>query len=454
MSLGLQTASPVTREGSGIDAPSCKDRHHGSKGKVHRLLNLALRLSTLGTRLVFVLVLARFLDPAQVGYYGLFTSAVGYALYVVGMDYYTFSTREVLRVPPEQRGAVLKGQAALSGGLYVLALPLALVLLAQTNWQGTLLWWFAPILILEHINQELSRLLVALSRQLSASWVLFLRQGSWAIVSVILLAISPESRSLDLIFALWALAGLAAAVLGGLTLWSLEISGWRAPIDWGMIRRGVAVSLGFLVSTLALRGVQTLDRYWLEALGGLEVVAAYVLFTGVAGALMVFLDAGVFAFAYPDLIRFGLAGKRQEARRLLRRTLAQTLVISAAFAALSWALLPYLLGWIGNPVYAAQIGLFPWVLTATILNALGLIPHYGLYARNVDKPIILSHLAGLVAFIAATWAFSRLCGAPAIPFAVPFGVNVAFLIILIVKATAYFYLLARRDETAAPRPSG
>ena len=41
-------------------------------------------------------------------------------------------------------------------------------------------------------------------------------------------------------------------------------------------------------------------------LGGIDMVAAYVLLLGVAGTVMTFLDAGIFAYAYPALIQHQL----------------------------------------------------------------------------------------------------------------------------------------------------
>ncbi|MBC7180623.1 MAG: hypothetical protein H5U14_11140 [Roseovarius sp.] len=96
--------------------------------------------------------------------------------------------------------------------------------------------------------------------------------------------------------------------------------------------------------------------------------------------------------------------------------------------------------WIANPVYQANIWLYPWLLTAMIVNAIGLIPHYGLYARGRDKPIILSHLAALGAFVAATWLLSASHAA----LAVPIGLNVAFVVILIWKTAAYLVMEFRR----------
>lgn len=413
-----------------------------------RLLNIGLRSATLGSRFLFIFLLAKYLDPASVGYYGIFTATVGYALYFVGLDFYTYVTREILKTPNEHRGRRLKDQAALSGVLYLVLLPFALVFLHQSGWPGHLAWWFLPILLLEHFNQEVSRLLIALSEQITASLTLFVRQGSWAIAIVAWMTWDSSSRHLDAVMALWACAGVAAAALGIWKVKQLKMGGWRAPTNWAWIKKGIAISAAFLVATLALRGVQTLDRYWLEALGGIELVGVYVLFLGVAGSSMIFLDAGVFAYTYPALIQHSHRQEHEAARAKVRRMFFQTLALSAVFGIVSWMLLPYLLNWINKPAYTNALGLYPWLLMATIINAIGMSPHYALYARGRDKPIIYSHLAALPVFILTTWAFSKTHSA----LAVPIGLNISFAVILAWKSIAYWQL-NRAENTPKPTPT-
>lgn len=399
-----------------------------------RLLNVGLRSATLATRFMFIFFLAKYLDPASVGYYGLISAAITYTLYFVGLDFYTYVSREILKAPNDQRGQMLKGQAALSGVLYVVLFPVLLVFLSQADWPGLLPWWFFPLLILEHFNQELSRLMITLSEQITASVILFARQGSWSIASVLFLTYHPPSRNLETVLTLWAVAGVVAAIMGIWKLKQLRMGGWRNSVDWRWIKKGIAVSGFFLLATLAISSINTFDRYWLKALGGIDMVAAYVLLFGLAGTLITFLDAGVLAYAYPALIQHHLRQEQAQARARVRLVLMQTTVFSFAFVLVSWLLLPYLLRWIDNPVYIQSAHLYPWLLLATVLNALGMAPHLGLYAMGQDKPIIHSQVASLVFFIAATWLLSDRFG----PLAVPLGLNIAFSVILVWKGVAYW----------------
>ena len=386
-----------------------------------RALNIALRGATLASRFLLIFFLARFLEPAQLGLYGLLTATIGYSLYLLGFDFYTFTTREILKRERHEWGELLKNQGALSLVLYVIFIPLLSLIFVKGLLPWSLAGWFFVLLVLEHLNQELSRLLVAISEQLLASVMLFVRQGTWAIAVTALMMIDPATRSLDYVFGAWTVAGFMAILLGPYRLSKLGIAGWHKKVDWAWIVKGLRVSILFLLATLALRGIFTLDRYWLQSLGGLEVVGAYVLFMGIAATLMSFLDAGVFAFSYPGLISSCQKKQPDLFFQNFRKMLIQTCVLSFGFVIVSLLLLSPLLSWLGNPLYVAQKSLYPWVLITMVLYALGMVPHYALYAQGLDRPIIQSHIVSLVLFVIVTWLLSKYFPLLAVPLGLCFA---------------------------------
>lgn len=411
-------------------------------GRYSHLLNIALRMTTLAIRFLLVFFLARFLDPASVGYYGLFTATIGFVIYFIGLDFYVYTTREVVKLPAEERAGPVKAQAVLSFGLYVLVLPIVVIILEHLGWPRSLIWWFLPIVILEHINQEIFRLLVALSQQVVAGILMFIRQGSWALAVVALMAARPETRSLEVLMALWAGTGVITVILGVFCIRRQDMGRWNRPVNWSWVFTGIKISAAFLIATLSLRAVQTVDRYMLEYLDGIESVAPYVLFLGMAAVLLTFLDAGVFAFSYPKLIALHNRGDTEGFRQQLRQTFIQTAVFCVIFAGGSALVLPYLLAWIGNPVYSEAISIYPLLLLAMILNALGMVPHYALYARHRDRTIIHSHLAALPAFLISAWIMGQI-----IPhLAVPAALAMSFALILLWKALAYWRISGGATE--------
>lgn len=399
-----------------------------------RILNIFLQGATLIARFSFVFFLAKYLSPSEIGIYGLFSVAIGYSIYFVGLDFYTYLSREIILTPMEKRAGLLKCQATLSLILYAIFVPVALFFVINySGWPYYLVWWFAPILLVEHFNQEVGRLLVALSEQVTASALLFLRQGSWSLLVVFIMFFEPNSRTLKFPMAAWFVSGFFAALLGIFKLKKIGVSGWKNKLDWKWIKKGVAVSAAFLFATLALRGMQTFDRYMLESIGGIEIVGVYVLFIGVAGSLLAFLDSGVFSFTYPTMIALSQNFRWVEARKKVKQMFWLTITFSIIFSAISLAVMPYLLEWIGKDIYAESIDLYYWILLATIVNAISLIPHYALYSAGKDRAIIVSHMLGFLVFFAAV----LLLKSKSLVLAVPQGLLIAFLFILVFKAVSY-----------------
>lgn len=401
-----------------------------------RLLNLGLRGITLISKFILIFFIARFLEPQAVGLYGLVVVTIAYSLYLVGFDFYTYSTRDLLKHDRQVWGKYLKSQGAFFGVMYLLVLPASLLLFAFDLLPWSIAIWFLLLLVMEHISQEMNRLLIVLSEQIAASLVLFLRSGAWCLVAIGWMWLVPEKRTLSTVFECWAAGNLLAIGLGAWRCTKLNAVGWKQGIDWQWIRRGVKVAIPLLIGTLALRGVYTIDRYWFEALVSLEVLGAYVLFIGMCNALMSFLDAGVFMYSYPALIQKHNAsdgvGFQQEMKRLWLLTSA----FSLFFVVASVIAMPWILSWLDRPVYTEHQQLFWWLLASMMLYAIGMVPHYGLYATGKDKPIVKSHILGLVVFVPAVWVLSRYDAY----LAVPASLVIVFFIIFVFKSFVYMRL--------------
>ena len=398
-----------------------------------RMVNIGLRGMTLVSKFLLIISLAAFLEPKELGLYGLLTATISFAIYPLGFDFYTYTTRELIKRDRSEWGGLLRDQGVLHLVLYALVMPLLLLVFSMELLPWHLVGWFFALLVVEHLNQELMRLLVAMSQQLAASWVLFLRSGAWAIAITVWLFLDPEVRKLEVVLLSWTLGGLLALTVAALRLAQLNLAGWLGRVNWHWMISGVKVALPFLASTLAIRAVFTIDRYWFGALQGLEVLGAYVLFMGIANALLSFLDAGVFAFSYPNLIAAHDRDAPEVFRAGLFRMLWQTLLLTALFVFISLLVIKPVLLLLDKPFYTSQISLFPWVLVAIMLYAIGMVPHYGLYAQGRDKHIILSHLGAVAVFIPVT----ALLAVKTPDKAVLLGLIITFSVLLIWKTWAF-----------------
>lgn len=400
---------------------------------IGRLLNLSLRAATLASRFALIFMLAKFLEPAEVGLYGLLSATVFYVLMALGFDFYSYTTRELLVADRAEWAGMLRDQGVFYGVTYTALLPLCLLLFWLEFLPWTLAAWFFPLLALEHLAQEFNRLLVAISEPLWASVVLFVRNGAWAVIAAVWMWLDPALRALDFVLATWTIGVLAACLIGASRLRGLERASLKRSIDWQWIRKGIRIALPFVLATLSLRALYTADRYWIEALGGLEVLAAYVLFAGIANAIMSFLDASVFTFTYPALIASVGNNDQTTFTRQMTQFAWQTLIVTLALSAAALICAGPLIEWLDRPSYTQRFSLLYWTVLATALSGISMVPHYGLYACRKDRPIILSHLLSLPIFFVAAFALMPVLDVAAIPAALA----VAFLFLLLSKFFAF-----------------
>lgn len=415
-----------------------------------RLLNLGLRVITLLAKFLLIFFVARFLEPQELGLYGLLVAVIGYALYVLGLDFYTYTTRELLGHDRALWGGMLKSQGILTLVLYCAVLPLLLLVFVSGKLPWWVVGWFFALLILEHLNQELSRLLIAVSDPLFASVTLFLRQGAWVLLVVPAMYINSDMRSLIVVLGMWAIGGSMALSLGCWRLVSMRMGGWSLPVDWLWIWKGVRVALPLLVATLAIRALFMIDRYWLESLAGLDVLGAYVLFISIATAMGAFLEAGVFVFAYPGLIAAFQKEQPVHFKQGMRKLFIQTICFVIGFCIFALLLIKPLLDWLDRPLYREHVEIFPWVLLAMALYNFSMIPHYALYAQRLDRAIIQSHIAPVLVFVLVTWALIS----DRSTLAVPIGLCVAFSLMLVWKTAAYIRLTPVRYRYHSPASGG
>ena len=403
---------------------------------ITRIVNIGLRGATLLSKFALVFFLAGFLEPQELGLYGLLVAAIGYSLYLLGFDFYVFSTRELIGTVRASWGRLLKSQCALTVILYLIFIPLLSLLFMAGLLPWSVAIWFFALLVLEHIAQELNRLLIAASEQIWASIILFLRSGLWAMFVVALMWAAPAYRSLDTVLLGWFSGCALACLLGIAKLCSMGLGGWSSNVNWSWIVRGLKVVLPFLLATLAIRAVFTLDRYAFEYLEGLQPLGAYVLYIGMCSALLAFLDAGVFAFSYPKLIAHWRNQQPSLFFKEMRALALQTFGVSLAFVLGSLIVLDSLLGWLGKALYLYYQYLFYWLLLASTLYGISMIPHYALYAMGRDKVIIKSHVGSLLLFVISLFLLSK----PLQGLAVPVSLCVVFAALTIWKGMALFFI--------------
>ncbi|NTZ37561.1 hypothetical protein EXW94_07315 [Enterobacter sp. JMULE2] len=107
-----------------------------------KIYNLLIRGATLASRFVLVIFIAKFLSTEELGAYSLFAASITYALFFVGMDFYTFSSREILSVDKSLWFGIVKNQFVFYLLFYFIGFPLIYSLFILVFSQSNLFFGF------------------------------------------------------------------------------------------------------------------------------------------------------------------------------------------------------------------------------------------------------------------------------------------------------------------------
>jgi O-antigen/teichoic acid export membrane protein len=358
-------------------------------------LNVVLRAVTMAARFVLLVAMARYLQPEQLGVFALFVSANLWGLYLQGLEFHLFTARSLVGADPAAWARGRRDAFVLYGGVFAIAALVWTAVFAGDFLPWPLLPLFLVILALEHVAQESYRLLNMFERPLAGSLVLFARGGAWMYVVALTLWRSPSARTLELVFGSWA-AGAGVSVV--LSLWYLRDLPWRGlqPIDWGWLRRGLAVSTPLLLGSLAYRGIALFERSWLGHVDGEGSLGVFGFYATIAGALTVLAESGIGNVLYPKLLKawnHGDAAAYRAARRRLWLAFAGFLIVGIPS---SWIGLRLVVGHLGHPEYAANFDTYLVLLAAATATVAGSAAQYDLWTRGHDRMMIGASVAGLI----------------------------------------------------------
>lgn len=390
----------------------------------------------MGSRFILIFSIAKLLTPAEVGSFGLMLATVSFSVLVIGADYYTYAQRELLARPIEEWSFVIQNQVKAQLLLYCVLIPaqLAIFIFGYIDWQYAI--WFFALLLVEHIAQEINRMLVIMHKQFMASWVLFVRMGSWVLFVIPLMVFFPEYQNIRTLYSAW-LMGCFAAIVMGLFAIKKAVPMWHwQPTDRIWMNKGFRVGGAFLLATICMKGLLTFDRYAVEALGNPEMLGVYVFYIGIVMGVYSILDPAVFSFLYPKMLQNYQMHRQDEYKKTFKELMWSTIVISLFLAVFIWVITPYLIDWIDKPVYKEYIESLGFLIIAGFLFAIGYIPHYALYAMKADKWIMTAHITALLVFFAVVAVIrSENTGIQTVSIALVF----AFSWMLIVKTASYLY---------------
>ena len=400
---------------------------------------MLLRGLSMGSRFILIIGLTKLLAPSELGEYGLLFATLMLSVSILGGEFHSYSMREVNARPSSERAFVVKNQMLAQSILLIALFPLVLLVFLFDFISSQYIFWFAGLLILELINQEVQYFLVSIHKQIVSSLILFFRFGPWVYIVLPLMYLNPEMNNIHTVLCAWTIGSGLAVIVGGIAVWrSVPVWG-RILVDRDWITRGLKTGAYFLLAALSFRGLFTLDRYALEILGSPEELGVYVFYVGVVVGIINLLEPAVFSFMYPRMIQAYHQKQKKTYLKLFRELSISTVIMSFSLSALLWFSMPFLIHWIDKPIYAEHYDSLAVLIGVGVVYALGMIPHYWLYAVRKDRWIIGAQVSSIFFYLIFVWFYQG--GAPVMTVAL--GMLVAFSLMALIKTTAY--MMFRRN---------
>lgn len=366
------------------------------------LVNLTLRSITLISKFVLLLYIAKYLSPSDLGIYGLINAAITMAIYFLGMDFYIYNTRELLKYAENQVSILIRDQLIFHFLTYIFVLPLLLILFFINILPWDYIIWFYILLVLEHLSQESYRILITLSKAVYANSVLFFRSGAWCYVIIFLMMIEKLEKSLPTIWIGWIIGILCSLLVTYYALrklvWQVI---WSTSINWMWIKNGIYFSLPYLLGTISLKTVEYSDRFFLSYFYGVQQVGIYTLFSSIANVVQVFVFTGVISILYPKIIKTYQQGNLTEYKLLMNKMFVRSLLSGSICILLSYLLIHPVLIIINKPIFFQHIETYWLLLIATFLIITSQCSHYELFVKEKHKEILFCTAIGSILTILA-----------------------------------------------------
>ncbi|CAI8753363.1 hypothetical protein DMX05_12710 [Pseudomonas soli] len=366
-----------------------------------RLLNIGIRGGTVLGRFMLIIFLAKFLPKSELGKFGVFVATVLLCVLLVSFEFNKYMYRELFAHGEDVRAKILNTHLKAVFCLYLFSVPLIYTVFHFGLISTDYIFHFYAVLFLVLVSLEMEALLVVLGNQLPASFIFCTQTSLWVFFAIPVLYLFPEYRSLEFVYSSWIMGATLSIVVA---LWFLRknkvtISSRGMGGEW--VRKGFKKCAIFLLSSLMLKLLLTIDRYTMEFHATPEMVGTYVFYVSVVMGVFNFLEPAVFSFVYPRLLRFHKEANHNGYEAAHKELIYSTVI---GVALLSFALgyiVPQVIKLLGLHAYEHDLGSLWFVISAGAVYMLGFIPHYVLYSRGRFNWLSYANAAALGAFLVA-----------------------------------------------------
>jgi len=391
-----------------------------------KFLILSLRGASIAARFLLSFLFVKYISLEFQGEYALLVTTVTLMMLVVGVDFYVYSNRYMIKNRTET-GFTLINQFVFHLLCYLILVAIFLAL----NYFDIFAHYFTLtifiLLVFEHLGMEFFRIFIALEKVLTANILLFIRTGIWPLILIYKLLFTDSEISLNTVVFYWVLASVLAVIIGFLLIYR-EVIAEKFLINKKWIKRGFYVGVLFFTATAAQKVIEFSDRYIIDALLGAKSLGIYTFFFQLANVANVAIFTVIISFLYPKIIYYVNIRDKKNVFATIKKLQKSSIIFIAVYAVIIFLALPYLLEFIDKPeLNNHQVILFLFLAGNLFLN-LSFASHYCLMALEKDKLLLkISILVACLNFGANILSV------------IYFGIEGAVIVFLISSVLLYFF---------------
>lgn len=364
-------------------------------------LNLLFRFMTLGAKMLLSFFVLKYISEADFGIYNLIAKTLTLSIVLLGLDFYTYSSRDILQGEKDEQGQKVRDQFAFYLLSYVVFLPLLSLVFFFELIEWEYIVWFYLLLVLDHFTQELYRVLLVFKKPVVASALFFIKVGLWILPLFALWILGYEKfMNINAILGFWTVFELIAILFGLFFFVKLPFKiDFKKAINWHWIKSGLLISLPFFIGTIASNVIEFSDIYmikWHFGLAGDAQVGIYSFFVGMGNIVQMFVQSAILIVFAPKLLESFSKDKKQF--KILHKQMAkQNILASVGISLVVFVFLYPLVQFLGKTNIEANYNLIYLLVGAKVLFNISMIYHYHLYVRHQDKSIIISMVLAAIA---------------------------------------------------------
>lgn len=375
-----------------------------------RFANLTIRLLAMGAKFLLVILITKYLTIEELGSYSIFFTTVTLLTFLLGFDFYTYTARELIYYKDKQFSHIVN-QNIFFIISYVFVLPLVFLIFQFNYISSKYIFYFYFLLILEHLSQEIYRLLTSLSKPIIANILLLIRSGVWVYMLGILWFYDVISeKTLNIIYICWGISALISVVLGfGYVLVMYKESISKFEIDWKWILKGIKMSTSFFIGTLAYKVIEFSDRYILDLFMTKTDVGVYTFYANISNALQTIIFTMVIMIYYPRVITV-YKNNPEIIGNVIKSFYKEVIIYSLVFSVLISAVTYPILFFLDKIELYEYVYVLWFLLVSVFILNLSFVAHYLMYVKHKDNLIRNITILGAVLNIAINFILIPILG--------------------------------------------